>query len=98
MRKAAQLHRHVDRGACEVSVTIAGHGDPLDDPWPIGVTDLHGEAHRVALSPGAGLLYQGTRVPHWRDRLAGTRHYQMFLHYVDADGPSAGTANDALES
>ncbi len=90
----ALLNPHKDRTACEVSITIAIAGDPAEPIWPIGVTDLHGQDHSIALSPGAGLLYQGTKVRHWRAPLTGQHQYQMFLNYIVADGPFAAMAHD----
>jgi hypothetical protein len=92
--RGAVLNRHRDRPACEVSVTIALAADPPDAPWPIGLTDLHGQDRAIALPAGHGLLYQGSNVPHWRAPLTGDRQYQLFLHYVVADGPFAGQAFD----
>lgn len=91
----AVLNKHKDRAACEVSVTIALAAEPAGEAWPIGVTDLHGQDQTVALTAGSGLLYQGSEVPHWRAGLVGERQYQMFLHYVVADGPFAEFAFDA---
>lgn len=90
----AVLNPHKDRNACEVSVTISLASEPCNRIWPIGVTDLHGEDHHVALTVGMGLLYQGLEVQHWRERLTDERHYQMFLHYVVADGPFASSRYD----
>ena len=93
--QGAVLNRHMDRNACEVSVTISLASEPEGSNWPIGVTDLHGVDHSISLNPGAGLVYLGTQVPHWREKLANERHYQMFLHYVLADGPFATLKHDA---
>lgn len=90
----AVLNPHKDRNACEVSVTISLASEPRDQVWPIGVTDLHGQDHHVALAAGSGLLYQGTEVQHWREKLVDERHYQMFLHYVVAGGPFAALLHD----
>lgn len=90
----AVLNPHKDRTACEVSITIAIAGDPAEPIWPIGVTDLHGQDHSIALSPGAGLLYRGTEVQHWRAPLTGLYQYQMFLNYLLADGPNAALVHD----
>lgn len=87
----AQLFRHRDRTACEVSVSIPIAAEP-DTPWPIGVADLHGEEHLVALPMGSALVYQGIAVPHWREAFEGQFNYQLLLHYVVADGPFAGRA------
>ena len=41
------------------------------------------------LSPGDGLLYRGIDVFHWREPFQGNRLVQVFLHYVDRNGPHA---------
>jgi hypothetical protein len=81
------LGRHRDRPACEISVTLNIGQKPLD-PWPIY---LQGDAepHAAALKPGDGLLYRGIELFHWRDAYSGETLVQVFLHYVDRDGPHA---------
>ena len=94
-RKGDVLNRHKDRNACEVSVTISLMPAAEDGGvWPINVTDFHGTSHSIKLPLGSGLLYQGTEVDHWRDSLTISEHYQMFLHYVVADGPFAALVHD----
>lgn len=88
------LNAHKDRNACEVTVTISLTPGAEDACWPIGVADLHGQSHNIELPLGSGLLYQGTEVNHWRDPLTIAQHYQMFLHYVAADGPFAALLHD----
>ncbi len=92
--KGAVLNRHRDRPACEVSVSITLAAEPLSTIWPIWVTDRHGKDKSIALEPGVGLLYQGTQIQHWRMPFSGIRHYQLFLHYVDASGPFAALLHD----
>jgi hypothetical protein len=94
-RKGDVLNRHKDRNACEVSVTISLMPTGKDGGvWPIDVTDLHGRRQTIKLPLGSGLLYQGTEVEHWRDPLTIPEHYQMFLHYVVAEGPFAALVHD----
>ena len=89
------LNRHKDRNACEVSATISLMPTVDDESiWPIDVTDLYGRSHSIKLPLGSGLLYQGTEVDHWREPLNIAEHYQMFLHYVAADGPFATLVHD----
>ena len=90
----AALLRHVDRDACEISASLAILSDPGDDLWPIHVCDLQGEERAIVLPPGAAIVYQGSRVPHWRTPFHGQRHYQVFLHYVIRDGDQAKHAFD----
>lgn len=88
------LRRHVDRDACEVSVSLPILAIPVDVPWPIHVCDFNNEECAVALLPGAGIVYQGCRVPHWREPFAGEHQYQLFLHYVIKDGERSNFAFD----
>lgn len=88
------LLRHVDRGACEVSATVMIAAEPADAPWPIMFEPLVGAPTAAALQPGDAAIYQGCKVPHWREPFTGTSHYQLFLHYVRKDGPSAALAFD----
>jgi hypothetical protein len=89
---ALKVHR--DRPACEISVSVPIHSDPASHDWPLRVTDLGGMDHAPPQPPGTGLLYQGCRVKHWREPLVGARQYQLFLHYVLADGDHAALAGD----
>jgi hypothetical protein len=79
------LPAHVDRPSCEVSVTISV-GCDADAAWPVWV-ERQGAATPIELDPGDGMLYRGTEVRHWRDAFAGTEATQLFLHYVEQDGP-----------
>jgi hypothetical protein len=88
------LLRHVDRGACEVSATVTIAADPPDSPWPLKFQPLVGESLELALQPGDSAIYQGCKVPHWRDPFTGQTQYQLFLHYVRKDGPNAALAFD----
>ena len=90
----AQLKRHLDREACEVSATITLDAQPLRPAWPIWFRDLAGNEVSVALPAGSAALYQGIRVEHWREPYVGQRQCQLFLHYVVADGPNAIHADD----
>ncbi|GAB6039792.1 hypothetical protein [Endothiovibrio diazotrophicus] len=85
--RATDLPRHVDREACEFTLTVTlGYEAP--SPWPICL-ESGGEAMCVELPPGDGLLLLGREVPHWREPFSGTHHAQVFFHFVDRDGPLA---------
>jgi hypothetical protein len=90
------LRRHRDRPACEISVTLNIGQKPLD-PWPIYVQG-EGEPHGAELKPGDGLLYRGIEPFHWRDAYRGEALVQVFLHYVDRDGPHADQKFDGRPS
>jgi hypothetical protein len=81
------LKRHRDRPACEISVTL-NVGQTPAEPWPIYVA-RDAAPYRALLSPGDALLYRGCDCFHWREAYQGARMAQVFLHYVDRDGPHA---------
>lgn len=85
------LPKHKDRAACEYSVTLAIDSD--GDPWPIYV-----EGEPIYLDAGDMVVYLGPECEHWRETYMGNRHMQMFMHYVDADGPNASMAYDGRQS
>jgi PKHD-type hydroxylase len=74
-----ELKSHIDRESCEWSVTI---NLSQTAPWPIYMNDTP-----ITLEPGDGAIYQGNLVKHHREPFRGIETIQMFLHYVDADGP-----------
>lgn len=86
-KKGDELVRHLDRAACEVSVSL-NLGQIPDEPWPLHVQ--WGERDvPVKLKPGDALLYRGIELPHWREPYTGESLTQVFLHYVDQNGPFA---------
>jgi hypothetical protein len=85
--KDCVLQPHIDRPACEISVTInIGHAGSKS--WPIFIKDFSGKSHEVSLDPGDGLIYHGCELEHWRERADENvvEQAQMFLHYVRQDG------------
>jgi hypothetical protein len=73
------LSCHVDRDACEISVTMHINSN-LSIPWPIYVkspdtysdaskTEIvkFGKSFSAILQPGDGMIYKGCERPHWRN-------------------------------
>jgi len=83
----AELEKHKDRNACEISSTIAIGSDGVE--WPIYIDGVP-----INLKPGDGVIYKGTEYEHWRKPYTGDYHIQLFLHYVNANGPLAKYKND----
>ena len=81
------LHRHRDRQACEISVSI-NLSLNSSRPWPLWLRG-HERTVAVSLSPGDGVGYLGIECPHWRNTFRGHSAVQVFLHYVDKNGPNA---------
>jgi len=86
-RQGDVLRRHVDRPACEISFSVCLGYTGVDD-WPLWVSGPEGVT-AASLRPGDGVVYKGIEIEHWRDPLAGESAAQVFLHYVDRDGPYA---------
>lgn len=93
-REGSALLPHTDRPGCEITATITIETAPGGEDWPIMVQDLEGDTRAIAIPPGAGLLFRGDVLQHWRDPLAGAWQKQLFLHYVLKDGEFAEFAND----
>jgi len=81
------LEKHTDRPSCEISLSLC-LGYQAERPWPLQVEGPAG-ASSVELAPGDGLLYRGIECPHWREPMDGEQAAQVFLHYVDQNGPYA---------
>lgn len=90
------LARHKDRPACEFSVSL-NVGQVPAEPWALFIEGEDG-ACDLRLSPGDAVLYRGLALAHWRTPFEGQRLAQIFLHYVDRDGPHAGEKYDGRKS
>lgn len=80
------LHRHRDRPACEISLTL---NLTKSEPWPICIQRPDGSEVCLEQNPGDAMLYLGCIADHWREPYEGDHHVQVFLHYVRANGPKA---------
>ena len=91
------LPRHRDRPACEISVSL-NIGQSPAEPWPIQLEGVSGQTNAVLLGPGDALIYRGVDCLHWREAFAGDQLVQVFLHYVDRNGPFADQKFDGRET
>lgn len=87
-QKGDELKPHIDRPACEISVTC--HIATKGKPWPIYMKAPGKEPTVHYLEPGDACIYKGCEVTHWRDKAVDTDiNVQVMLHYVDKNGPNA---------
>jgi hypothetical protein len=77
----ANLDKHKDRPACEVSVTVMIGSDGTK--WHIFMAGKEFE-----LKTGDAVIYLGCELEHWREEFKGDWHAQTFLHYVNKNGPN----------
>lgn len=93
------LENHRDRPACEISATITLGFE--GDVWSIymGHNEDKSEGTKINMAVGDAVLYRGMDVYHWREKYTeGKWQAQVFLHYVDANGPHAEWKYDKRES
>lgn len=84
-----ELKPHLDREACEISVTVTlGFQGNV---WPIHISrdeTVENDIGAIDLSVGSMAIYRGLEINHWREPYKeGEWQCQVFLHYVDANGP-----------
>jgi len=79
------LEVHTDRAACEYSMTLTLGFDGA--VWPIFMAKPGEEGAAVSMNAGDAVVYRGCDMLHWREAFEGNWQAQVFLHYVDADGP-----------
>jgi hypothetical protein len=84
----AELKKHTDREQCEFSVTLCLDFSPepaVATPWPIQLDTSAGTVTTYQ-ALGDGLVYRGTKIPHYRNALArGYTSTSLFFHYVPAE-------------
>lgn len=93
--RGAILPRHRDRAACEVSVSLTLDSDCVR-AWPLWLVGRNA-TRPIQLAPGDGVVYRGLECEHWRTRFRGRWQCQVFLHYVDRQGPHAHLEYDLRE-
>jgi hypothetical protein len=85
----ATLPKHTDRHACEISITAC---IKKYDNWPLII-----EGEKIELKEGDALLYSGNEQKHGRKGIyKGEGIAQVFLHYVDQNGPNKHHAYDRI--
>lgn len=85
-----ELKIHKDRPACEISATITLGFD--GSPWGIymGHSSNKEYGKKIDMQIGDAVVYKGCEMFHWREKyVEGQWQAQVFLHYVDANGPNA---------
>lgn len=81
----SEMKRHTDRTSSEFSVSCCLEVDDKVQ-WPLGFELDSGEILEVFQKPGDIVIYDGSKLPHWRKRFSGKEHINAFMFYVMADG------------
>jgi hypothetical protein len=86
-KNKAELIRHVDKDACDISLSV---NLQKDTDWPLCIKKPNGEEICIKLNPGDAIMYFGCDAQHWRQgQFKGQNFLQTFMHYVRANGPRA---------
>ena len=80
------LKDHTDRPSCEISVTSCIH---KTDTWPI-----HMGGEWIDIEEGDAVIYLGYEITHGRKKFKSDACAQVFMHYVDQNGPYAHHKDD----
>lgn len=81
----SELLPHVDRPECEHSVSVCLFKEKNIE-WPLYIQNEGNEIVGINLEIGDAVVYKGNKLSHWREKYDGKEHYQLFMHYVDAQG------------
>ena len=93
---------HKDRPACEVSVTVCFDYNYISSSqeynWPLYIQLKDGKTILTPSTKGAGVIYEGTELKHWRDAFTaeeGSYQVQGFFHYVRKHGKYSALKYDS---
>lgn len=85
-----ELKIHKDRPACEISCTITLGFEGGQWPIYVGHESNKQDAKQINMNIGDAVVYKGCELFHWREKyVEGQWQAQVFIHYVDAEGPNA---------
>jgi hypothetical protein len=98
-QQGEELKIHRDRQSCEISasITLGFEGDV----WSIYMGDQEDKTNgaEIKMAVGDAVMYRGMDKWHWREPyFEGKWQAQVFLHYVDQDGPHTEWKYDKRES
>jgi hypothetical protein len=88
-RPGAHLKKHKDRPSCEISATLCLGHDYKDESTSYEYP-IYMDGKPYVQEPGDLIIYRGCDLDHWREIFTapdGSHHSQVFLHYVDKNGP-----------
>lgn len=82
-RKGAILKAHKDSSRAEISASI--NFGQQGEPWDLWLLDYDENTTRITLHPGDVLVYHGSQLMHWREKLVHSDYVsQAMFHFVPA--------------
>jgi len=98
-QQGEELKNHRDRPACEISATLTLGFE--GNVWSIYMGDQEDKTNssKIDMAIGDAVMYRGCDKYHWREPyVEGQWQAQVFLHYVDQNGPHVEWKYDKRES
>jgi len=99
-QQGEELKNHRDRPACEISATFTLCFE--GNVWSIYMGDDEAKTvnvNKIDMAIGDAIMYRGCDKWHWREPyFEGKWQAQVFLHYVDQNGPYSEWKYDKRES
>ena len=93
-----ELKIHKDRPACEISATITLGFEGGQWPIYVGNNSDKSDARQINMNVGDAVVYKGCELYHWREKyVEGQWQAQVFIHYVDVEGPNKEWKYDKRE-
>lgn len=83
--QGSELVRHTDRPQCEWNVSLLLSKDDVAHQWPLFVQEPNGTVVPIYAGVGEPIVYRGTDVPHWREKLTSGSATGIFFHYVQQE-------------
>lgn len=94
-----ELKIHRDRPSCEISATITLGFEGSQWPIYMGYDEDKKDCRQINMNVGDAVVYRGQELYHWREKYKeGQWQAQVFIHYVDQDGPNAEWKYDKRKS
>ena len=100
----SELGIHLDRPACEISISLNISANPKNLYWPLYIKGCDQVDAAFNTEPGDAVLYKGCERPHWRNKfeslnLANKERmpvycHQAFFHFVLTNGSRIQFSND----
>jgi hypothetical protein len=81
--RGATLPRHIDREACEISVTVSIEIPEGAPPSILHLKPPSAAETAIPMEEGDGCVYAAMEVEHWRETIPADGYSQLFLHFID---------------
>ena len=86
--RGAQLKIHRDQEFTHIISAVLNITQDVDEDWHLHIDDHFFRRHKVTLSPGEMLIYEGQNLAHGRpEPLNGSSYNNIFVHYKPAAAP-----------